>query len=216
MTPDDAVMRIGWPYRSANILREFGFTTLEEVVGYFQDFNHFIEDGETTLLEWWVIVTILRQAGLLPAVKTYEKFGLSDKVGGLELSIRTYNALVRSGIDDIDDVIMMFADGIEEGRYNIRTIRNMGVKSQYELFRRLGEVVIELDDSICFPMKESHIQALDFNRKDWRKLWRYKINTVGDLLAACQDENRFSGLRHIDNDLYQTAMARLTKYGLLQ
>ncbi len=40
--------------------------------------------------------------------------------------------------------------------------------------------------------------------------------TVGELLVACQDENRFTGLRYVDQDLYKRAMIQLKTYGFIE
>lgn len=72
---------------------------------------------------------------------------------------------------------------------------------------------MDLDDAVCFPMRESPVLALDFNERDRSKLSRFEINTIDELLTACLTENRFSGLKYIDHDLYQVAIACLKDYG---
>lgn len=210
---DGSIMQIRWPYRSIGILQKLRLTTVNEAVEHFQDFNNFVKGGgDITLLEWSVITSILRKTGLLSA-QDYYVVELSEDIGALDLSVRTYNCLRRRGIDNFMELIMIFAGGALEGWDEIGRIRNLGRKSYEEIIRQMNEFKIGLDDMLCFPTADSEVFALDFGWDDYCKTVRYGLKTISDLLSACRDENRFTGLRYVDDNLYQAAMDRFKAYG---
>lgn len=213
---EGSISQIRWSYHSLRLLRELKLRTVGEVVEYFRDFENFLAARSITLLEWYVVTSILRREKALPQMTAEKTFGLDDRLNRIDFSTRTSNCLQRSEIEDFDEFIMIFADGAAEGWYQVGKIRNLGVKVYAEIVSKMGELTVDLDETICYPTTESEVRALDFEVRDRKKLLNYEIRTVGDLLAACQDENRFSGLKYIDNDLYQAALARLTEHGFVQ
>lgn len=138
---------------------------------------------------------------------------LDDEIGVIDWSVRTYNCLTRRGIEYVEDLVKIFAGGAREGWGDLRRTRNLGTKSYYEIVRKMGEITIRLNDSLCFSTPESNVKALDFDDQYSSRLSYYNLNTIAELLEACHDTNRFSGLRYVDNSLYHIAMRRLEEYG---
>lgn len=207
----EASNQIAWPYRSAEVIRKLGLKTIDEVIQYFGDFNNFVESKDVTLLEWWVITIILRKEELLPA--THYAVKLDDEIDQLELSVRANHVLKWSRIYDFDDFAICFASGAEDGLKHVREMRHCGKVTYDEIVQKLGEVSVELDDSLYYLTPVSHVRALDFDRRNRKRLLSCGIDTVGELLAACQSQNRFFGLRYVDNKLYREAKAHLNRYG---
>lgn len=203
--------QIAWPYRSVKVIRKLGLKTIDEVIQYFGDSSNFMESKDVTLLEWWVITTILRKEELLPA--THYALKLEDEIDQLELSVRADNVLRRLGIYDFDDFAVHFASGAKDGLKHVRETRHCGKVTYDEIVRKLGEVSVELDDSLCYLTPVSHVRALDFDRRNRKRLLSCGVDTVGELLVACQSQNRFFGLRYVDNNLYREAKAHLNRYG---
>lgn len=209
---DGPITQILWPYRSSNVLQKLRLTTMKEAVNYFQDFQHFVEGESITLMEWLVVTSILRKEDLLPTVED-DVVELDDEIGVIDWSVRTYNCLTRRGIEYVEDLVKIFAGGAREGWGDLRRTRNLGTKSYYEIVRKMGEITIRLNDSLCFSTPESNVKALDFDDQYSSRLSYYNLNTIAELLEACHDTNRFSGLRYVDNSLYHIAMRRLEEYG---
>ena len=207
----EASNQIAWPYRSAEVIRKLGLKTIDEVIQYFGDFNNFVESKDVTLLEWWVITIILRKEELLSA--THYAVKLDDEIDQLELSVRANHVLKWSRIYDFDDFAICFASGAEDGLKHVREMRHCGKVTYDEIVRKLGEVSVELDDSLCYLTPVSHVRALDFDRRTRKRLLSCGMDTVGELLAACQSQNRFFGLRYVDNKLYREAKVHLNRYG---
>ncbi len=214
MNLDGPVTQIFWPHRTKAVLQRLALHTVNEAVQFFGDFANFSKLQDTTLLEWCVVVAILRRVGLLP--KGDDVVTIDDKISVFDFSVRSYNGLKRTGIEGIDDLIALFANGAEDGLHRIGSIMNLGRQSREEIFCRIGKSSIELDDSLCFPSAGSHVRALDFDSEDRARLQCCGINTVGDLLTACQSENRFLALKHVDNTLYLSAMKHLRQYGFVK
>lgn len=212
---DGPISQIRFHYRSLAVLRSLGLNTIGEVVQYFADFANFAKGGEITFMEWSVITAILRKAGLLPAGEIVCDLNTEIRGALLSLSVRAYDNLVRGGISDVDGFATVFANGASEGWGKLRGVRGLGKKSIEEIVTGLGELNIELDDSLCFPTTESHVRALDFDREARVKLKVFEIKTIGELLAACENTNRFYGLKYIDENLYSCAMQRLKCYGFI-
>lgn len=202
---------IYWPYRSAEVLRKLGLTKTEEIVSFFGDFRKFLGAKDITLMEWSVITTILRKKEFLPA--TGDTVVIERLIDDFEFSIRTRNCLMRAGIKDVEDVMFLFADGAEDGLGTLTRVRNLGRKSYEEIIQKLMTLDFTLEDSWCYVTDISPVGALDFSKGERQALYYYEIQTVGQLYAACQDQNRFSGLRYIDNGLYKVAIKHLDRYG---
>lgn len=215
MELDGPITQIAWPYRSLKIIQGLYLQTVREVVEYFCNFGHFLESEDLTLMEWSVMTSILHRKGLLPKDK-FAFFGMHGEIDELELSVRLFNNLRRAGINEIDDIVFMFADGATAGLDKLEGIRNLGRKSCGEMIQKLSEIVIEMDDALCYPTVSSHIRALDFNKNIWGMFEELGLETIGDLVVACQNQNRFSGLRYLDYYLYNTALLHLRKYGILR
>ncbi len=202
---------IYWPYRSAEVLRKLSLTKIEEIVEFFGDFRKFLGAKDITLMEWSVITTILRKKELLPA--TGNTVVIERLIDDFEFSVRTRNCLTRAGIKDVEGVMFLFADGAEDGLGTLMRVRNLGRKSYEEIIQKLMTLDFTLEDSWCYVTDISPVGALDFSKGERQALCYYKIQTVGQLYTACQDQNRFSGLRYIDNELYKVAIKHLDRYG---
>lgn len=202
---------IHWPYRSAEVLRELGLTETEQIVEFFGDFDNFVNAKDVTLLEWSVITVILRRKGLLEPAGNVVK--LETPIADLDLSIRTRNCLIRAHINRIDDFISLFSIGAELGWDRLRRVRNLGRMSFEEVVHKLSTLDFELTDGWCYLTDNSPAKALDFDKGSQQSLDRCQIRTVGQLRVACQEQNRFRGLRYIDKDLHKAAIAHLEKYG---
>ena len=71
-------------------------------------------------------------------------------------------------------------------------MRHCGKVTYDEIVRKLGEVSVELDDSLCYLTPVSHVRALDFDRRTRKRLLSCGMDTVGELLAACRARIGFS------------------------
>jgi len=203
---------IYWPYRSAEVLRELGLTEIEKITEFFGDFRNFVKAKDITLMEWSVITTVLREKELLHA--TGNKVTLGTLVDDFDFSIRTRNCLDRAGIKkDVEDLMLCFADGAEDGWDRLLKTRNLGRKSFEEIIQELRTQDFVLKDNWCYVTNASPVGALDFDRNERLALLYYKIQTVEQLYTACQDQNRFTGLRYVDNELYKAAITHLNRYG---
>lgn len=206
--------QVRWPYRSAQLLQELGLNTLDEVVDYFRDFEGFV-DGRNgiTLMEWLVVLSVLRMAGLLP--EDSNTCGLDDSIDELQLSMRISNCLKRAEIMTIADLVVMFANGSDAGWRLVLDVKYLGKISCRELVRCLGKASIDLSYDFCFPTVVSDVRALDFDHDGRRRLVDCGISTVGELLLAYRSEHRFFGLRQVDEELYWAAQEHLKRYGLI-
>lgn len=202
---------IHWPYRSAEVLRELGLTETEQIVEFFGDFDNFVNAKDVTLLEWSVITVILRRKGLLEPAGNAVK--LETSIADLDPEIRTRNCLIRADINRIDDLMPLFSAGAELGWDRLRRVRNLGRRSFEEIVYKLSALDFELTDGWCYLTDNSPVEALDFDKDSQKSLVRCQIRTVGQLRVACQEQNRFRGLRYIDKDLHKAAIAHLEKYG---
>ncbi len=210
-----SITQIHWPYRSQQILWNAGMKSLTDAAQYFGDFWNFAQKEKTmTLWEWAVIVAILRREGVLPEAE--HKAWLESEVTCLMLGTRTKNSLHRAKIVNIQDLMSFFAEGPDAGWEKMQRVRGAGSCSIREMVETLCDYEIVIPDELCFPTLMSGVLALDFDQMMMVRLKKYQIMTVGELLVACQDENRFTGLRYVDQDLYKRAMIQLKTYGFIE
>ena len=205
---------IYWPYRSAKVLHELGLTEIAEIVEFFSNFQNFVEAQKLTLMEWSAITTIMRKQGLIQEASNGDTVTMETQISDLGLSVRARNGLIRAIHNgDVEDIMLHFADGSKEGWCQLQMTRRLGQKTIDEIIHRFSVLDFELGDDWCYVTDASPVGALDFGRGERLFLQGYQIQTVGQLCAACQDQNRFSGLRYIDNELYEVAIEHLNKYG---
>lgn len=193
------------------MLHELGLTERNDIVEFFCDFGHFVQAEDITLLEWLVITTILRKEELLQGNTITAN--MRNSIRDLSLSIRTQNCLLRGGVESVADLVSMFSDGADYGCMKMRRIRNLGKRSFDEIIQGIAILDLGLKDDWCYVADDSPVGALDFDRRGRDALKDCRLRTVGQLYAACQDQNRFSGLRYVDYDLYMVALSRLKRYG---
>lgn len=219
---EGAISQIDWSYRSLRVLHMLQLDTTAKVIEYFSDFQNFVNGRQITFWEWSVITTTLWRAGLLE-LEDITEVSLNDDIeyairslsyGGI--GERTVRCLQRSGVNDVQGLVCFFADGARAGWRKVAKMRGFGSKSERHLIENMLTWVVRISPELCSPTKRSNIVALDF--EDWtlRRLGIYHIETIGELITACEDENRFRGLRHLDSDLYEAAIERLQRYGFMK
>lgn len=135
--------------------------------------------------------------------------------------VRTGRALARVGSDTVEGLMRIFAEGAKKSWQRIDSIRNFGTGCKAHLIDVIKSWTIEIPPELCYPTLESPVAALDWCDavlcgERWldaqKQLEYYAIDTIGKLIAACEDEDRISGLRYIDADLYNVAIKRLRRY----
>lgn len=216
----DPIAKIHWPYRSLQVLRELELTDLENVIEYFSDFDNFVDSKKMTLWEWNVIVATLRREGLLSADKTV-KVDLDTAVWDLFYScsssggtvMRTKNCLCCGGISNVQELNTFFACGAREGWRRLQEIRNFGRVGLSFLVEEMRSWETNISPEACYPTGASALTTLDLPKSSLETLNAYRIETVGELIAVCEDSNRFRGLRYIDLEQYTIAVKQLRKYG---
>jgi len=213
------ISQICWGYRSLQILREMGISTLAEAVEHFSNFDNFVKADEITFWEWAVINATLQREGLIKAEQD-AKVRINDKIEDLpelgspsSINVRTRNALRRASINNVQDIAYCFADGAEAGWYALLKARGLGKACMDHLVKVMGAWAFTIPLELCAPTGNSSIKALDFDRDTVKVLDDCKIETISDLIAACEDTNRFCGLRYLSPHKYGTAVTQLKKYG---
>ncbi len=207
---DRSVAVLGLPYRSNAVVANLGLKTVADVMAYFRDFRNFVEaDNRITLLEWWVIQQVLYKNERDPGCG----YRLFDDIRGLDLSARVLNCLRRYAGGSLAGLAAKFVNGAAGGWNNVRRMKGFGAGCLDELIAVLRVTPVVLDDDVCFLTEFSPVLALDFDGETLDKLETYQIKKIGQLLTACRDANRFTGLRYVDKSLYQSAVERLERYG---
>lgn len=215
---EGSISQLEWSARSEQILSELQITTVAEAVAYFNDFDHFVKSKKITYWEWNAIVLTLWRHKLLPS---REVMKYDDNLDvflsyGYEVSmpVRTYNCLRRAGLDDeVQALFELFANGVMWARGKLFNTRNFGKGTEKFLFKKMASNVIVIPSDLCVPDERSGVVALDLANDEKDDLKYYQINTIGELIAACSDQNRFSGLRYINPELYKCMLTKLEKYG---
>lgn len=115
----------------------------------------------------------------------------------------------------MEDLICGFSEGAAEGWDEIWRLRNFGQNSLKFLIQEMSSWQVQISVELCYPTEQSGVQALDLDRDTLRTLRSYHIETIGELAAACEDKNRFSGLRHVDAALYEEAIRYLERCGFV-
>ncbi len=218
-----SIAQIHWPYRSWRVLQKLKIETVKQAVGYFAAFTSLAESDEMTLWEWAVITATLRREKLLsnedktpvqPSNKLADVFGLNDDGRG-RMHIKVFNALLRADIITIRDLLCYFANGMKSGWRNLSQVRGFGEASQKFLIQLISDWEIVIPPEYCEPTRRTIVEALDFSQQDLKGFKEYQVVTIDELLEACRDTNRFSGMCHNNPELYKTAAHRLTDYGFL-
>ncbi len=231
---EGSILQIRWPKRSLQVLQKLKIRTVRQAVEFFGDFEKFVTaELRITLWEWAVITTILRREGLLLREGKME-VQLDDDLSEVldvvledESSTRpsstTIHQLRRRGANTIMDLMSIFAENADSGWYTLSHYwPGFGKACEKHLAgcMRTWDFVVPLD--MCYPSEKSTVLALDwyglnvaprfYDSTISEKLGLYQIETIGALIEACKDENRFSGLRYIDPELYKIALERLEAY----
>lgn len=142
------VEELDFSSRTLNALKRANINTVEEIISFTEDEIIKIRNiGETGFTE---LLKKLQGLGLAfreceiytmgmfierPEVKG-EKV-LEMTIEELELSVRTYNCLVRAGIRTVEDLIQL-------SEFEVSRIKNLGKKSFEEIMRKLNALGIEL------------------------------------------------------------------------
>lgn len=128
---------------------------------------------------------------------------LDDRIDNLDLSVRTYNTLVRAGISSISQLKSMTFDKLAE-------IRNMSKKQIYEIESKLGA---EDDYTYTNEQSEPEEEKLDATHTNDPEYFtvvnvREKLKRVNDDLETCRKEEVTSPIR-------MTLAMQLAAYKLL-
>lgn len=162
-------------------------------------------------MEWAAITSILREKNLLQPARNVVT--METPVYNFGLSKRVQRCLIRAGISNTRELMAYFANGAEDRWSKIRKVQTLGRKTFDSIVQWFSTCDFALEGSWCYVTTASPIEALDPTRETLQAFRSYQIKTVGQLYAACQDQNRFSGLRHLDNKLYIVATIYLSQYG---
>lgn len=216
---DGPITQIRWPYRSLEVLRRLKIKTLAGAVEYFSDFDNFVNGDEMTLWEWSVIVAILRRADLLDTTGMH-KVDLDDTIDEIlwvrshdGVSKRTMNCLLRADTGTIRELICRFSAGARDGWEWVSQIRNLGASCRRFLVESMRSWMIDIPPEYCYLTETSDVMTLDLSQNTLRTMRVYQIQTVGELMSACKDMNRFRNLKYIDCKLYEAAVSCLKVYG---
>jgi len=224
-----SISQIHWPKRSREVLRGLKIRTLKAAMDYFSDFDNFVNGKNITFWEWSVIRMTLWREGLLSS-EGLEEVDLStsletmrNKVGpNTATCARMLNRLKYGHVNEefnrintVGDLVEWFSDGAEEGWYLVRKIRDFGKTCVEYMVEMMRSWMIIIPLELCDPTAESKVVALDPSRYIAKGLSAYQIETISELMNACGETNRFSGLRYFDSRLYGAAVECLKDYGFM-
>ncbi len=217
----NSVKQIRWPYRISHILQSFDLQTVPQLVKLLANFDNSGNNRTVTLWEQSVMIAMMRREGLWPDKDDTVEVCLDDPVESAlenvlkdESTVRLANCLKRRGLNTVSDLMSVFAHGFASGWCRLSQTRQFGSRSMKQLEVAIKRWAILIPVDLCFPSNRSEVLALDFDEDESDTLRAYRIETIGRLKVACEDENRFSGLRYTDPELYQAAVSHLQKYGL--
>lgn len=225
-----SISQIHWPKCSLEVLRGLKIKVLKEAIDYFSNFDNFVNGKDITLWEWSVIRMTLYREGLLSSEgltevhldTSLEEAACSDFGPSKSMRLRILNSLkcVYVGMshnyecmDTVMDLVKLFSNGAEEGWEQVRRIRGFGKACVRYTIEMMRSWMIIIPPELCTPTMESGIAALDLSGDASASFETYQIETIGELMAACKETNRFYGLRYLDSRLYEIAVKCLKTYG---
>lgn len=233
--PGESLWQIHWPSRGVSVLQELRLERLIDAVRYFSDFDNFVQAKKITLWEWMVINAVLRREGLIhdtneeirrleiddqlswvrdQAMRDIPEASSATETGRMRGTVkRTFTCLGRDCMNTVRDLVAWFADGARDGWIEMMEIPGFGASCKKQLINEMARWEVMLPPELIKPTRRSPVIALDVKQETLNAFERYRIKSIGELITACKDENRFSGLRYINNDVYRVAVKVLQKYG---
>jgi len=208
-----SLANIPWSRRSWDVFRDLKIGDMNEAVRYFSCFDNFIDSNGITLWEWCVICATLRRYGQM-TTNPMEDVDLSDLLDlySPALADQTSDLLFDASITFVGSVVDIFACGAKRGWDYLSSIGFDDDDKRF-LADMIGSWEVVIAPELCIPTTESPTRALGFQFHERRLLNMYRISTIGELMAACRETNRFFGLRYLNESLYEESVERLRQYG---
>ena len=205
LSPEEPIKRLNLSKRSFNALRRIHIRTVGEVL-------QLAESGRLRTIRGLgmkCILEIKENLSLVKILKTSEvvadthvtpernsaSFSQEDPIDKLDLSVRSYNALTRAGVQTVGEVLQLV------DTRKLRTIPALGKQSISEIKGELAQVKfseglgieahtdITLNQNYILISRRDPIEALNLTAYSFNALVRADIRTVEDLLQFMEFGN---------------------------
>ena len=189
----DHIEQLNLTNRSFNALTRVGVKTVGETLELVESgkLRTIRGLGKTSILEITdKLVQIksevesLAKTGTIPD-RNYLYFSLEDRIEQLNLTNRSFNALIRVGVKSVRQLLQL----VESGR--LQTTRGLGRESILEITTKLAQIKFEDSEgetnttavpNDMYFSQEDTIEKLNLSRRSFNALTRIGIRTVGQVL----------------------------------